>query len=107
MYDHYTAIPILLREPSKDAVTQRTSIWGPTCDGLDLIVKSCDFPEAHIGDWIIFEDMGAYSLAAGSTFNGFQRPSHIYTFSATEFFDESELPEEFPVTPRIQTMVNV
>jgi len=107
MYDHFVATPILLREPSKDAATSRCSIWGPTCDGLDLIVKSYEFPEAHIGDWIIFEDTGAYTLAAGSCFNGFQRPMNIYTFSASEFFDESELPEEYPVTPAIQTMVNV
>jgi len=109
MYDHAVVNPILLREatPSKDTPMVRCSIWGPTCDGLDIIVKGYDMPEAQIGDWIIFEDAGAYTLAAGSCFNGFQRPSHIYTFSASEHFDESELPEEYPVTPRIQTMVNV
>jgi len=107
MYDHATVTPHLLREPSEAGTTQRSSFWGPTCDSLDCLVKSIDFPETHIGDWIIFEDMGAYTLAAGSCFNGFQRPFHIYTFSSSEFFDESELPEEYPVTPRIQTMVNV
>lgn len=107
MYDHQTPVPVLLREPAKDAPLQHCSIWGPTCDGLDCITKSCMLPETQIGDWIIFEDMGAYTLAAGSCFNGFQRPSHIYTFSASEHFDDCELPEEYPVTPRIQTMVNV
>ena len=107
MYDHATVSPVLLRGPSEGTTSRNSSFWGPTCDGLDCIVKSIDFPEAHIGDWIIFEDMGAYTLAAGSCFNGFQRPSHIYTFSCTEFFDDSELPEGFPVTPRVQTMINV
>ncbi len=109
MYDHQTPMPVLLRDPSppKDAPTVRCSVWGPTCDGLDCITKAIDLPEAHIGDWIIFEDAGAYTLAAGSCFNGFQRPTYIYTFSAPEHFDEAELPEEYPVTPRIQTMVNV
>ncbi len=107
MYDHYVATPILLKDPHKEGPTLRCSVWGPTCDGLDCIVKSYDMPEAQIGDWIIFEDTGAYTLAAGSCFNGFQRPSHIYTFSANEHFDEAELPEAYPVTPRIQTMVNV
>jgi len=107
MYDHASVTPVALREPSESVAALPSSFWGPTCDGLDCIVKAIDFPEAHIGDWIIFEDMGAYTLAAGSCFNGFQRPSHIYTFSSTEFFEESELPEGFPVTPRIQTMVNV
>jgi len=109
MYDHATVSPIALREPTdaEASATQASSFWGPTCDSMDCIVKSIQFPEAHIGDWIIFEDMGAYTLAAGSCFNGFQRPLNIYTFSSSEFFDEAELPEEFPVTPRIQTMVNV
>lgn len=107
MYDHQTPVPVPLREAAKDAPLQHCSVWGPTCDGLDVITKSCELPELHIGEWIIFEDAGAYTLAAGSCFNGFQRPSHIYTFSASEHFDASELPEEYPVTPRIQTMVNV
>jgi len=106
LYDHATVQPTLLRETT-DTATQRSSFWGPTCDSMDLLVKSIDFPEVHIGDWIIWEDMLAYTIAAGSCFNGFQRPMHYYTFSSTEFFDESELPEEFPVTPRIQTMVNI
>jgi len=106
LYDHATVTPIALREP-KETTTFRSSFWGPTCDSLDLLVKSIDFPEVHIGDWIIWEDMGAYTIAAGSCFNGFQRPVPIYTFSSTEFFDESELPEDFPVTPRIQTMINI
>lgn len=107
MYDHATVTPIALREPSEGSVPQTSSFWGPTCDSLDCLVKSMPFPEAHIGDWIIFEDMGAYTLAAGSCFNGFQRPHHIYTFSSSEFFDESELPEEYPVSPRVTTMLNV
>eukprot|EP00048_Salpingoeca_helianthica_P014307 m.221058 g.221058 ORF g.221058 m.221058 type:complete len:428 (+) comp15706_c0_seq1:60-1343(+) len=106
MYDHQTPVPVLLRA-APDAPTQRCSVWGPTCDGLDCIAKSCELPEAQIGDWVIFEDAGAYTLAAGSCFNGFQRPAHIYTFSASEHFDDAELPEGYPVTPRIQTMVNV
>jgi len=107
MYDHAVVTPLPMKEVPEGATIQRASFWGPTCDGLDCLVKSIDFPETHIGDWIVFEDMGAYTLAAGSCFNGFQRPSIVYTFSSTEFFDESELPESYPVTPRIQTMINV
>ena len=105
IYDHAVVTPIPLRESGAEA--QRSSFWGPTCDSMDLLVKQMEFPEAQIGDWVVFEDMLAYTLSAGSCFNGFQRPEPIYTFSSTAHFDASELPEEFPVSPLVQTMVNV
>lgn len=57
------------------------SIWGPTCDGLDRIVEQCDLPDLQVGDWLVFENMGAYTVAASSTFNGFQRPDIHYVMS--------------------------
>lgn len=51
-----------------------SSIWGPTCDGLDQVVSSVLLPTLDIGDWLIFEDMGAYTLPVASTFNGFPVP---------------------------------
>ena len=54
------------------------SFWGPTCDGLDKIVETENFPEMRVGDWIMFENMGAYTFAAASTFNGFDVPK-VYT----------------------------
>ena len=35
----------------------------------------------HVGDWMLFENMGAYTVAAASTFNGFQRPTIYYVMS--------------------------
>lgn len=55
-----------------------SSIWGPTCDGLDCIMEECRLPELKIGDWVYFPDMGAYTMAAGSTFNGMPRPECFY-----------------------------
>lgn len=55
------------------------SIWGPTCDSMDLIVKNVELPELQIGDWLYFESMGAYTTSAASQFNGFQKTPIIYT----------------------------
>jgi ornithine decarboxylase len=55
------------------------SIWGPTCDSIDLIGKDITMPEMKIGDWIVFHNMGAYTIAAASCFNGFQKSAIIYT----------------------------
>ena len=59
-----------------------TSLWGPTCDGLD---KICDviMPELAVGDWLYFDDMGAYTVSAFSSFNGFLRPKTYYYVSET------------------------
>ena len=56
----------------------RTSIWGPTCDGLDKILEDVELPELEDGDWIFFKDMGSYTLAAGSCFNGIPKPRVYY-----------------------------
>ncbi|XP_031807157.1 ornithine decarboxylase isoform X1 [Sarcophilus harrisii] len=69
------------QRPKPDEKYYSSSIWGPTCDGLDRIVERCDLPEMHVGDWMLFENMGAYTVAAASTFNGFQRPTIYYVMS--------------------------
>jgi hypothetical protein len=51
-----------------------SSIWGPTCDGLDQVVEKTLLPLMSVGDWIIFENMGAYTLPVASPFNGFPVP---------------------------------
>lgn len=77
MYDHAKVEAKLLQEDG--TVPQYTSsVWGPTCDGLDCILEETCLPELEVGQWIYFEDMGAYTMCAGSTFNGMPRPSCFY-----------------------------
>ncbi|KAF2456644.1 pyridoxal-dependent decarboxylase [Lineolata rhizophorae] len=48
------------------------SIWGPTCDGIDCISARSKFAETiDVGDWLYFEDMGAYTKCSATRFNGF------------------------------------
>lgn len=77
IYDHANhLLPKLLNAPA-DREARACTIFGPTCDGLDMINRRVVIPEAHLGEWIYYEEMGAYTVAAGSTFNGFERP-HVY-----------------------------
>lgn len=64
-----------------DSDTFNCSIWGPTCDSIDLIGRDFQLPEMRIGDWLVFERMGAYTMAAGSRFNGFGSGVVYYTKS--------------------------
>jgi len=56
----------------------KSSIWGPTCDGLDCVVASAQMPKLEVGEWLMFRNMGAYTAAAGSRFNGFKLPDKIF-----------------------------
>lgn len=59
------------------------SVWGPTCDGIDRISESIRFESIlDVGDWIYFEDMGAYTMCSATQFNGFSnRHDVIYVCS--------------------------
>lgn len=48
-----------------------STVFGPTCDGLDKIHEQTALPELTVGDWLVFPHMGAYTVSAGSNFNGF------------------------------------
>jgi ornithine decarboxylase len=101
MYDHAEPIarPLIPELYSGDLFT--TTIWGPTCDSMDCITRSAKLPSMPLGHWIAFENSGAYTVAAGSTFNGFPRPTSVYTFSCPVDFDASILPENFPIVPQV------
>lgn len=52
--------------------TQAFRLAGPTCDSLDMMEGPFILPaDIGIGDWIVFENVGAYSQTLRSDFNGF------------------------------------
>jgi len=47
-------------------------IFGPTCDTLDVLPRPLLLPKTiQQDDYIVFENMGAYSIALRTGFNGF------------------------------------
>ncbi|KAK2660811.1 hypothetical protein Ddye_007344 [Dipteronia dyeriana] len=59
----------------KELCTYKATVFGPTCDSLDTILKGHQLPELHVNDWLVFHEMGAYTAAGGSNFNGFDMAS--------------------------------
>ncbi|KAI5461629.1 pyridoxal-dependent decarboxylase [Mariannaea sp. PMI_226] len=54
------------------------SIWGPTCDGIDRITDSTRFHSIlDVGDWLYFEEMGAYTKCSATQFNGFSNAHDV------------------------------
>jgi len=48
------------------------SLWGPTCDGIDCISAHWQSRDLlDVGDWLYFDDMGAYTKCSATRFNGF------------------------------------
>lgn len=83
LYDHQHVKPLFLNPPAEKAVTKASTIWGPTCDALDLLVADIPLPEVEIGDFVIFENMGAYTIPVASPFNGFPLPK-VFCFIAND-----------------------
>lgn len=81
VFDHVVLDPALLAEDAPLRPLHRTTMWGPTCDSIDVVVKGLPFPETHVGEWLYFENMGAYTSAAASSFNGFAPPHPVYVFN--------------------------
>ncbi|OMO87328.1 Ornithine/DAP/Arg decarboxylase [Corchorus capsularis] len=88
LYDHAVVTCTPLAEASKHgnptckgAKTHDSTVFGPTCDALDTVLKDYPLPELQVNDWLVFPNMGAYTAAAGSNFNGFNT-SAILTYLA-------------------------
>jgi len=51
--------------------TEICAVFGQTCDGLDVISQSESLPDLDIEDLVYAENIGAYSNASATWFNGF------------------------------------
>mmetsp|Transcript_26050 Transcript_26050/g.35972 ORF Transcript_26050/g.35972 Transcript_26050/m.35972 type:complete len:806 (-) Transcript_26050:96-2513(-) len=71
LYDHATISVRTLNTFEDETNFNKSTVFGPTCDGLDTVLRSVSLPELSVGEWLVFDNMGAYTKAAGSSFNGF------------------------------------
>ncbi|MCJ1247454.1 Ornithine decarboxylase [Trapelia coarctata] len=74
IFDHQHPVPQILAARNKEDKGNGVeySLWGPTCDGIDRITESCVFDTVlDVGDWLYFEEMGAYTKCSATRFNGF------------------------------------
>ena len=83
MYDHATLttrpLSAIWSENESDAASEqstaaeklyKSTVFGPTCDGLDTVLTDYSMPKLQNGDWLVFPNMGAYTLSGASKFNG-------------------------------------
>ncbi|KDR78538.1 hypothetical protein GALMADRAFT_209014 [Galerina marginata CBS 339.88] len=85
LFDHQVVHPYVLSMNGSFHVSDSepkhvSSVWGPTCDSIDCVAPKTLLPSAlQVGDWLGFDNMGAYTVCAASQFNGFEVSNVIYT----------------------------
>lgn len=86
IFDHQVVYPKVLVKDNNFVYGQQlqephyeSSVWGPTCDSIDCLNKSAQLPVLEAGDWLYYENMGAYTICAASQFNGFRKSEVLYT----------------------------
>jgi ornithine decarboxylase len=87
IFDHQHPVPQILSsgagaEPQPAQLVEY-SIWGPTCDGIDVITDRHFLPGiVEVGDWLFFENMGAYTKCSATKFNGFSDHHEVIYISS-------------------------
>lgn len=83
-FDHCTLRAAIAKRVPETSPRYHSSLYGPTCDGLDCIMQDTLLPELSVGDWVYFENMGAYTLVSASEFNGMPRAARFYVVNKTD-----------------------
>ncbi|XP_028267353.1 ornithine decarboxylase-like [Parambassis ranga] len=91
---HCQLEPYLHRAVGSAEPRYQSVIWGPTCDCMDKVMERCWMPELHVGDFLLFDNMGAYSVSLFSNFNSFEK-AHIFPVVAAKTWRALNLAHSF------------
>jgi ornithine decarboxylase len=82
VYDHWIPNFSAFKEGEKEIC----AVVGPTCDSFDKITLSAELPgNLDVGDFLYTDNIGAYSTASSTKFNGFDGAKIIHkNYSAQE-----------------------
>ncbi|XP_069731132.1 antizyme inhibitor 2 [Phaenicophaeus curvirostris] len=81
LFDSPCPQPQLHKRCCPDPPWRSSSLCGPTGRPEDHIADGLELPEMHVGDWLIFEDMGAYTIRALSPLGEGPQPHITYAMS--------------------------
>lgn len=95
LFDNTCPTPTLQKKPSADQPLYNSSLWGPAVDGCDCVAEGLWLPQLHIGDWLVFDNMGAYTMDTKSLLEG--TPAYRVTYAMSRVAWEAlrgQLPAE-------------
>ena len=64
-----------------DDTPRKSTVFGPTCDASDCILKDVMLPTLNIGDYLVFPMMGGYAVCGSTGFNGYNAASFRVMYS--------------------------
>lgn len=70
IFDH--AKPQILPFNERTEKAYISTIFGCSCDSIDVITKNAELPKLAVGDRVFVKNFGAYTRASSSSFNGFK-----------------------------------
>ncbi|NXP09124.1 AZIN2 inhibitor, partial [Thinocorus orbignyianus] len=70
-----------LTDPAPNLSCPSTSLQGPLGHPEDHISDGLELPQLQVGDWLVFEDMGAYTITTPSPLGGCPQPHVTYAMS--------------------------
>jgi ornithine decarboxylase len=81
VYDHWIPNFTAFKEGEKEIC----AVVGPTCDSFDKITLSAELPgNLEVGDFLYTDNIGAYSTASSTRFNGFDGAKIIHKNYSTQ-----------------------
>jgi ornithine decarboxylase len=72
------AKPIFIPFNERNEKTYKSILYGESCDSLDIVCRDCQLPSLAIGESIVVQNFGAYTIASSSNFNGFTKAELFY-----------------------------
>ncbi|KAH9370405.1 hypothetical protein HPB48_020398 [Haemaphysalis longicornis] len=74
LYEYVDVKTWPLEEPMERPRDVLTTIWGATCNPADCIESRRLHFDVRVDEWLLMDNLGAYSLSRASGFNGFPFP---------------------------------
>ena len=73
-------VPLISNSQPADVSLQKclSTVWGPTCDGLDKVADNVDLPKLLRDDWLVFPNQCSLGEGLSTAFNGFCPPDTAY-----------------------------
>ncbi|XP_069333738.1 antizyme inhibitor 2 isoform X2 [Eulemur rufifrons] len=81
LFDNICPTPILQKKSSTEQPLYSSSLWGPVADGCDCVAEGLWLPQLQVGDWLVFDNMGAYTVGTGSLLGGTRACRITYAMS--------------------------
>lgn len=77
-------IPVIKAVTHKQAANVKYNLCGSLCTVSDVLVKEVELPELEIGDYLIFEKCGAYSVTEGMSLFLSRDLPEVYSYSESK-----------------------